>query len=110
MAQTKTLNAIRFLHKCIEDNGVRVSRIVLFGSHATGNASEESDIDIVIISHDFLGKSIFERAVMTGKAERLAIRKFMVPFDIITMTPEEFDNGDSIIADYAKQGKIVFAA
>lgn len=110
MAEKKIINVVRFLHKRIEENGVRVDRLVLFGSHAKGNASEESDIDIVIISNDFKGKDRFTRAEMTGRAERETIRKYMVPFDIVTMTPDEFDRGDSIIADYAKEGKIIFAA
>ena len=104
------MNAIRYLHKRIEENGVHVSRIVLFGSHARGTGTDDSDIDVVIISEDFRTKNRFKRAEMTGQAEWDTIKKYMVPFDIITMTPEEFDKGDSIIADYAKQGKIVFAA
>jgi len=52
----------------------------------------------------------FNRAEITGQAEWAAIKKHTAPFDIITMTPEEFDNGDSILADNTKQGKIVFVA
>ena len=110
MAETKAMNAVNYLRQCIEENGVRVSRMVLFGSHAVGAATRDSDIDVVIISEDFEGKDLFERARMTGLAERLTIKKFMVPFDIVTMTPDEFDRGDSILADYARQGKVVFAA
>jgi predicted nucleotidyltransferase len=104
------MNAVRYLRERIEENGVRVDRIVLFGSHAKGTATEDSDIDVVIISEDFRRKNRFKRAEMTGRAERDTIKKFMVPFDIVTMTPEEYDSGDSIIADYAKEGKVVFAA
>jgi len=110
MAQTKTMKAIKYLQKRLEESGVRITRIVLFGSHAAGTATEDSDIDLVIISPDFRGKDIFKRAVMTGMAERRTIKKFMVPFDIITMTPEEFDSGRSVIADYAQQGITVYAA
>lgn len=110
MAKRKIMNAVRYLRERIEENGVRVDRIVLFGSHAKGTATEDSDIDVVIISEDFRRKNRFKRAEMTGRAERDTIKKFMVPFDIVTMTPEEYDSGDSIIADYAKEGKVVFAA
>lgn len=110
MVERKVMNAIRFLHRRIEDNGVSVFRIVLFGSHAKGAASEESDIDVVIISEDFRRKDRFKRAEITGQAEMETIHKYRIPFDIITMTPEEFDSRDSIIADYAHEGKVVFAA
>jgi uncharacterized protein len=110
MAKRKVINAIEFLRKSIEEGGIRVSQIILFGSHARGNASADSDIDVVIISEDFSGKDIFERAKLTGQAEWKTIRKFMVPFDIITMTPEELESETSIVAGFAKQGKIIFAA
>lgn len=110
MASRKVMNAINYLRERIEANGVRVNRIVLFGSHAAGTAAPHSDIDIVIISQDFKRKDIFKRAEMTGLAEWETIRKYKVPFDIVTMTPEEFDKGGSIIADYAQQGKTVYAA
>ncbi len=31
----------------------------------------------------------------------------MIPFDIITLTPEEFEEGNSLIVDYAKKGIVV---
>ena len=110
MASRKVMTAVRYLRERVEENGVRVNRMVLFGSHAKGTAGEDSDIDVVIISNDFQGKDLFERARITGKAEMETIHKHRVPFDIVTMTPEEFDTGDSIISDYAKEGKIIFAA
>ena len=110
MTETKVLEAIDFLRKSIEEDGVRVSRIVLFGSHARGNAGDDSDIDVVIISEDFEGKDIFERARITGQAEWRTIKIYRVPFDIITMTENEFESGESMIADFAKQGTVVFAA
>lgn len=110
MATRKVVNAVLYLRKRVEENGVRVDRMVLFGSHAKGNATRESDIDVVIVSEDFQGKDLFERARITGKAEMETIHKYRVPFDIVTMTPEEFDSGDSILADYAHEGKVVFAA
>jgi uncharacterized protein len=110
MASRKVMNAVRYLRERVEANGVRVNRMVLFGSHAKGTATEDSDIDVVIISEDFIRKNRFKRTEMTWRAERETIKKYMVPFDIVTMTPEEFDSGDSILADYAHEGKVVFAA
>ncbi|MEW5946102.1 MAG: nucleotidyltransferase domain-containing protein [bacterium] len=104
------MNAIRYLRERVEANGVHVDRMVLFGSHAKGKAADESDIDVVIISEDFRRKNRFKRTEMTWRAEWETIKKFRVPFDIVTMTPEEFDRGDTIIADYAREGKVVYAA
>jgi hypothetical protein len=34
----------------------------------------------------------------------MTIRKFMVPFDIITMTPDELESGTSLVCDFARNG------
>jgi len=107
----RTINeVIRFLAKCLRDKGLNISKIIVFGSYAYGKATDESDIDIVIVSNDFKGKNIFERAELTKEAEIMTIKKFLISLDIITMTPEELEIGTSLIADYAKNGKVLYAA
>lgn len=109
MAEKKVLSVVRFLGKCLEEKGLNVSKLVLFGSHAEGKVSADSDIDIVIVSEDFRGKNIRERVKMTGEPEVRTIEKFLVPLDIITMTPEELESETSIIAGYARKGKTVLS-
>jgi len=45
---------------------------------------------------------------MTKDAEIRTIKKFMVPLDIITMTQEEYENKDSLMAGYAHKGEIIY--
>jgi len=33
----------------------------------------------------------------------------MVPLDIITMTPEEYEKKTSLIAEYAQEGEVIYA-
>ena len=33
----------------------------------------------------------------------------MIPFDILTMTPEEFESEDSLLSEYAREGEIIYA-
>lgn len=87
-----------------------IEKIVLFGSQLHGSTSVDSDIDIVIVSKDFRNKDIFERANLTMDAEIVTIKRFLIPMDIITMTPEEFKNRSSLIAEYAKSGEVLYAA
>jgi len=103
-------DAIRFLEQRLINSGLNISKIILFGSQAREQANEDSDIDIVIISEDFEDKEIFERCEMTKDAEIMTIREFMIPIDIITMTPDEFDSESSIIAGFARNGKVVSQA
>jgi len=99
--------AIEFLERCIREGGVTPEKIILFGSQAKGKATKESDIDVVIISEDFRNKYILERAAMTKDAEVRTLKKFMIPLDIVTLTPEE--NNASLITAYAKDADVVSA-
>jgi len=89
---------------------LNISKIIIFGSHARGHATEESDVDVVIVSDYFSKKDIFKRAELTKDAEIMTIKKFLIPLDIITLTTKELENEDSLISAYAKRGRIVFSA
>ena len=107
MDQSTTIEAVRFFGRRLTEEAVRVSKLIVFGSHARGGATEESDIDVLVISEDFRGKDIFERATMICDPERETIKRFRVPLDVIMMTPDEFDSGDSLIAQAAKTGMVL---
>lgn len=107
MVKSKVVKSIKFLAECLKKYGLSYSKIILFGSQIEGKTTRESDIDVVIISENFRGKDIFERAKLTKDAEIMTIKKFMIPLDIITMTPEEFDSGTSLISEYAKNGIVI---
>lgn len=108
MAKEKVLKVIRFFEQGLKERGLNISMVILFGSQAGGKANEESDIDMVVVSEDFRGKDIFARVELIREAEIATIRKFIVPLDIVTMTPEEFESEKSLIAQYAKNGEVVF--
>ena len=65
-------------------------------------------IDMLGYSYeDFRGKNVFDRAEIICDPERETIHRFQVPLDVITMTPEEFESGTSLIAQAAREGTIV---
>ena len=101
---------ITFFKDKLAGNGLNVAKIVLFGSHANGNADKESDLDLVVISGDFQNKNIFERVNLIGDARASVVKNFKVPVDILLMTPEEFENEKSPVADECRDGIVVYAA
>lgn len=49
-------NKINIIHKymhLLKQEGIKVSKVILFGSYAKGTANSDSDIDLAIISSQF---------------------------------------------------------
>ena len=90
---------ISCFRKALEARGVKIDRIILYGSWAKGTQREDSDIDLVVISEDFKEKDFWQRINMLSDA----IYEVFVPIEAIAFTPEEWEKGDSAVADYAKK-------
>ncbi len=61
------------------------SRIVLFGSQATGRATADSDVDLLVVM-PFAG-----RRLDAALDARRALREFHVAKDIVVLAPEEYE-------------------
>lgn len=94
MDKTTIDEVIVFLKQSLVQYGIHVDSIALFGSALTGNMDKDSDIDLIIISSDFINLDLFERAKMTMKPERETLKKFKIPMDIINMSPDEFNKSN----------------
>lgn len=85
----------------------RAERVVLFGSHAEGSATQDSDVDLLVVA-PFEGKSVH-----VSVAIRMKLRpKF--PVDLIVRTPEMVKNrlamGDTFIKEILEEGKVLYEA
>lgn len=103
MDKDAALDAVRRFRQALERQGIRAPRMILFGSFATGNAHEGSDIDLAIISDDFSGKGYWERIDILARA----ICEVFEPIEAVAFTPEEWQRGDSPIVQFAKSGEAV---
>ncbi|MDO8928986.1 MAG: nucleotidyltransferase domain-containing protein [Bacteroidota bacterium] len=90
MDKTTINEIVQFLKVLLIKNGLRVDSIALFGSALRGEMHEDSDIDLIIISSDFINKDIFERSQMTMKPEIETLKKYKVSMDILNLSPEEY--------------------
>lgn len=75
----------------LERLGIKVKEIILYGSYASGNAKEDSDIDLVVVSDDFKDKDLWERLCLLGRA-RMGIKR---PMGILGFPEVEFEAKDS---------------
>lgn len=74
----------------LETLGVKVKKTIVYGSHASGKAREDSDIDLVIVSNDFKDMDTWDRMCLLGRA-RIGIKR---PMEIIGLTEEELESED----------------
>jgi len=104
MDKSTVLEIISRFREAIEFKGIRVNKLVLFGSYARGTYREESDIDIAVISEDFAGKDYWERIEILSDA----IYDLFEPIEALAVTPDEWEKKESLIIDYAKDGEVVY--
>lgn len=82
-------------------------RIILFGSYAHGNPSEDSDVDLLVIL------PFEEMPVQKAISIRQQI-KAPFPLDLMARTPQQIQNrlemGDLFIQDIISKGRVLYAA
>ena len=106
MDKKAVLEIVNSFHKEIVVRGIVPDKIILFGSYAQGTNTENSDIDLVIISNDFKGKDFWERIDILSDA----IYEIFAPIEATAFTPEEWIQGNSLITDFAHAGEVLYAA
>ena len=103
MGQDAVIKTVQRFKRVLETFNIQVDQLILFGSHAAGTAHEDSDIDVVVISPGFTGKSYWERIDILSQA----IYKDFALIEATAFTPEEWKAGKSLIVDYARDGVFV---
>ncbi len=81
---------------------INLQRIILFGSQATGEATEDSDIDLIVVAPDFEKMDFFERVKKMRSYWNLDYA-----VDFLCYTPKEFEkkkNRISIVSEAIKEG------
>ena len=82
-------------------------QIILFGSHARGEAGRDSDVDLLVVM-------AFEGAARDKGLEiMLALNDRLVPVDVIVTRPEDFAWRKDVVGTIewpaAREGKVLYA-
>ncbi|MCK4303716.1 MAG: nucleotidyltransferase domain-containing protein [Candidatus Eisenbacteria sp.] len=82
--------------------GISVVGVILFGSRARGEASEGSDIDLLIVSPDFEPMTTRERLELLG----VAAARLWEPIEALACTPDELAHAEpaTLLEDIAQKG------
>jgi predicted nucleotidyltransferase len=84
-ATTQLAGVIERFRQELERIGIHCERVLLFGSQASGTASEGSDIDLFVISPDWTAYGERERLEILG----VAAARILEPIQARGVTPQE---------------------
>jgi predicted nucleotidyltransferase len=82
-------------------------QVILFGSHARGEAGPDSDVDLLVVMD-------YEGSVRDKELDiRLVLHDILVPKDIIVTSPEDFAWRKEVVGTIewpaAREGKVLYA-
>ena len=85
-------------------------KIVLFGSHARGDASPGSDVDLLVVEREPFGRARSRRK--EAARIRRALTAFSHPVDVLVYATEEVDEGkgspNHVIGRSAREGRLLY--
>jgi len=96
------------INECVERIGRQIGaeRVILFGSHAQGTPSTDSDVDLLVIADTSLSPP--ERYC----AVRRMLADVPCSFDIVVRTPDEYARWRSVVNNIVyfadKYGKVLY--
>ena len=83
-------------------------KIILFGSYATGQASEYSDVDLLVVEEE-VGDLLAESARL-----RQAIGPLRIPVDLVVVSEEHYeywrDTPGNLMFEVTQEGKVLYEA
>lgn len=106
MDKVAAVKIVDLFRRGIEARGIRVKKMILYGSFAAGTSHEGSDIDVVVISDDFAGMDYWERIDVISDV----VYELFAPVEAVAMTSDEWERGESFVVHYSRNGEVLFAA
>jgi len=87
-------------------NAANASKVILFGSHARGEAHENSDVDLMIIAESDLPRFKRSRKLYS------LLRPHPFGMDLVVYTPQEIEKAERSLASFVstvlKEGKTLY--
>jgi uncharacterized protein len=89
---------------------VKPRQIILFGSHARGDARPDSDLDFLVVEDGPFDANRSRRAEMTRLWELFF--DYFIPMDFLIFTPEEMEKWkeakNHVVAHALKEGRVLY--
>ncbi|MDL1893686.1 nucleotidyltransferase domain-containing protein [Sphingobacteriales bacterium CHB3] len=95
--------AVHALREALDNAGITVDKIILFGSFAHGNETEASDIDLAVFSSAFTGIRFHDVSRIVDSVEPINSRLEIHPF-----RPEDLSGCDPFASEILRTGIIIY--
>jgi predicted nucleotidyltransferase len=108
MAEVKTTVTLKDIQKIVQQIVERFhpQKVILFGSYAYGEPTEDSDLDLLIVTERRLSPE------ETYETRRRFLREFSIPVQLVCVNDEEFMETKDVIGGIAypasKYGEILY--
>lgn len=97
---SKIITIIGDFIKLLEEENIKIEKVILFGSYAKGTQRLDSDIDLAIISPDFKEEDCIKNmTLLLCKANLLKVDIQTIPFSI-----EEYNEPKGIMEEILNTG------
>ncbi len=94
------INLVKNYISVLKENNISIEKVLLFGSYMRGQAKEDSDIDIAIVSPAFKGDRYLDRRSIIPFRRGIDSRIEPIPF-----TSEDFARGGILIDEIKRTGE-----
>ncbi|MFH1259539.1 MAG: nucleotidyltransferase domain-containing protein [Elusimicrobiota bacterium] len=109
MAKREIIKTKDLLLKLFRTRKIHLDKIVIFGSSVKKTFRSDSDIDIILVSRDFRNKDIFARVSLVNGIHSDIVERINRPIDLMFYSDQEWEKGNSIIMNTAKNEGLVFS-
>ena len=100
LTRNAAIKTVRNYVKEINETGVNLRKVILFGSFAKGTQHEWSDIDVALVADGFSGVGFFDRQLFSG----IGIKKPYINIEPITYPTDYFAESDPFIEEIKSTG------
>ncbi len=87
-------------------DGFHPRRVILFGSHARGDAGPQSDVDLIVLFDELDDRYRTEAAMIA------VLRGIRVPIDLLAFSSSEFEDErsrfGSVAGPAAREGRVLY--
>lgn len=83
----------------LKDHGFQIQDAILFGSYASGNANQWSDIDLALVSHEFEGVRFIDK----NKIRKITI-SISTNLEVLPFNPKDFTPSNPLVKEILDTG------